>query len=264
MNKMTRVAAALAISALSLPVLAESVAVVNGVAIDKSELDNTVRQYVQSSGGKVQDSPALREDIKERLIGRELLIQEATRRGLDKSAAFTDRMQRAKGDLLQDAWEADEVKNHPVTEEQIKSTYDNWAAQLKGAKEIHVRQIVVDSEAEANKLIAQLKKGGSFEAVAKARSKDPAAKQSGGDMGWANLATLQPPQLADVLKTIGKGQISSQPLRSGLGWHIFKVEDTRPAAVPSYDQIKPQIARDLQMRELAKSQQDLRAKAKIQ
>jgi peptidyl-prolyl cis-trans isomerase C len=264
MNKITRLAAALAISALSLPVLAESVAVVNGTAIDKSELDITVRQIVQSSGGKVQDTPALREDIKERLIGRVLLIQEATRRGLDKNAAFTDRLQRLKGDLLMDALEADEVKSHPVTDAQIKSTYDSWAAQLKGSKEIRVRQIVVDSEAEATKLIAQLKKSGNFEALAKARSKDPAAKQTGGDMGWANAATQLPPQLADALKNLNKGQVSTQPLRSNAGWHIFKVEDTRPATVPSFEQVKPQIARDLQQRELAKMQQDLRAKAKIQ
>jgi len=264
MNKMTRVAAALAISALSLPVLAESVAVVNGVAIDKSELDNTVSQIVQSSGGKVQDSPALREDVKERLIGRELLIQEATHRGLDKNAIFAERLQRLKGDLLMDALEADEVKNRPVSEEQIKSAYDNWASKLKNSKEIRVRQIVVDSEAEASKLIAQLKKGGNFEAVAKAKSKDPAAKQTGGEMGWANLATLQPPQLAEVLKNIPKGQISGQPLQSGLGWHIFKVEDSRNASVPTFEQVKQQIARDLQQRELAKMQQDLRAKAKIQ
>lgn len=263
MNKMTRLAAALAISALTLPALAESIAVVNGVAIDKKELDNTVAQFVQGSGGKVQDSPALREELKERLIGRELLIQEATRRGLDKSPVFADRLQRLKGDLLMDALEADEVKSRPVTDAQIKTTYDNWAAQLKSAKDIRVRQLVVDSEAEASQLIAQLKKGGSFEALAKAKSKDPAAKQSGGDMGWTNLAMIQPPQLADVLKPLGKGQVSP-PLRSSNGWYIFKVEDVRNATVPPFEQVKPQIARDLQQRELAKMQQDLRAKAKIQ
>jgi peptidyl-prolyl cis-trans isomerase C len=120
----------------------------------------------------------------------------------------------------------------------------------------------VDSEAEANKLVAQLKKGSNFEALAKARSKDPNAKQNGGDMGWGNVNAL-PLQLANVLKPLGKGQITA-PLNGGNGWYIFKVEDTRPATVPTLDQVKPQIARELQQRELAKMQQDLRSKAKIQ
>lgn len=262
MMKMTRLATLLAISALSLPALAESVAVVNGVAIDKSEVDQEVTRAVQNSGGKMQDTPALRDNIKEGLINRQLLIEEATRRGLDKSPAFADRLQKLKGDLLLDALEADEVKSHPVSDAEIKSTYDAWAAKFKEGKDIHVRQIVVDSEAEASKLVAQLKKGANFEALAKAKSKFPNAKQNGGDMGWGNVNAL-PPQLADLLKPLGKGQVSA-PINGGNGWYIFKVEDTRAATVPTLDQVKPQIARDLQQRELSKMQQDLRSKAKIQ
>jgi peptidyl-prolyl cis-trans isomerase C len=262
MKKTTLLATLLAMSVLSLPALAESVAVVNGVAIDKADVDGAVNQMVQSSGGRVQDGPALRDEIKNRLVERELLIQEATRRGIDKSPEFTERLQKIRGDLLADSLISNELKTHPVTDADIKTAYDGWAAQMKQGKDIHVRQIVLGDKPEADKIAAQLKKGGNFEALAKAHSKDPNAKQNGGDLGWENTTRLTP-DLAAVLKPLGKGQVSA-PVQSGPYWFIFKVEDMRAASVPPMDEIKPQIAHKLQQDEIAKLQQDLRAKAKIQ
>lgn len=262
MKKTTLLATLLALSALSMPALAESVAVVNGVNIDKTDVDSAVSQMVQSSGGRVQDGPALRDEIKNRLIERELLIQEASRRGIDKSAQFTERLQKIRGDLLADSLINDELKTHPVSDADIKTAYDSWAAKMKEGKEIHVRQIVLGDKAEADKVAALLKKGGNFEAQAKAHSKDPNAKQSGGDLGWENTTRLQP-DLAAVLLPLAKGQVSA-PVQSGPYWFIFKVEDMRAASVPSMEELKPQIAHKLQQDAVAKLQQDLRAKAKIQ
>ncbi|KZE25270.1 peptidyl-prolyl cis-trans isomerase C [Crenobacter luteus] len=261
--KLSRLASIVAVSALSLPVLAAPVATVNGSAIDKSEVDRAVSQLVKNSGGKMQDTPALREEIKDRLIGRELALQEAKRRGLDKTPQFTERLERVREELLQEALLADIAKQSPVGDAQVKAAYDQFAARLNGNKEMKVRQIVVASEADANKLIADLKKGGSFEAAARAKSIQPGAKQNGGDMGWGNLGLMEPP-LAEALKTIGKGQIGDKPLRSGMGYHVFKVEDIRNGKAPAFDDVKAQISRDLQQREIAKVIDGLRAKAKIQ
>jgi peptidyl-prolyl cis-trans isomerase C len=262
MKKLTSLAVLLA-AAGSLPALAQPVAVVNGIAIEQSELDNAVKQVEAGSGGKVQDTPALRENLKQSLIGRKLLLQEAGKRGLADTPAFKERLEALRSDLLLAALENDELKKHPVTDAAIKATYDKQAAVLKGGKEVRVRHMVVKSEAEAKSLSAQLKKGASFAELAKAHSVLPDGKQAGGDMGWGNLAAM-PPQLASLLKPLGKGQIS-EPVSAGNGaFALFKVEDIRTAVVPPFEQVKPEIARDLRQRALTQLEQDLRGKAKIQ
>ena len=97
--------------------------------------------------------------------------------------------------------------------------------------DIHARQITVGSEADALKIIDSLKKGAKFDDLAKSRSLDPAAKQNGGDMGWGNLARMEP-QLAELLKDLKKGQYSSKPMQTRVGWIVFKVDDIRDAKLP--------------------------------
>ncbi|MGC0150988.1 peptidylprolyl isomerase [Chromobacterium vaccinii] len=261
--KHSRIAALLLAASISLPVAAESVAVVNGVAIEKSELDAAVANVVQSSGGKQQDTPELREQLKTSLINRQVILQEATRRGLDKQPAFVKRMDEVRAELLRDALFADIADKAAIGDAQIKARYDQLAAQFAGTKDIHAYQITLANEADAQKVIAQLKKGGKFEELAKTRSVDPNAKQTGGDMGWGNMARMDP-ALATALKAIPKGQISSKPYQSSYGWHVFKVADVRDAQVPPLEQLKPQLGRQLQEESIAKAVEDLRAKSKIQ
>ncbi|MBX9297828.1 peptidylprolyl isomerase [Chromobacterium vaccinii] len=261
--KLSRIAALTLAASISLPVAAESIAVVNGVSIDKSELDAAVANVVQSNGGKVQDSPELREQLKNSLVSRQLILQEATRRGLDKQPAFVKRMDEARAELLRDSLFADIAEKANVGDAQIKARYDEMAAQVSGSKEVHAYQITLGSEADAQKAIAQLKKGAKFEELVKTRSIDPNAKQSGGDMNWGNLSRMEP-KLAEALKAIPKGQVSGAPYQSPLGWHVFKVTDVRNAQIPPLDAVKPQIARQLQEEAIAKAVEDLRAKSKIQ
>lgn len=261
----SRLAALLLVASIGLPniVAAQAVATVNGVAIDKKEVDEAVSVLSKNSNGKVQDSPALREQIKDNLINKQLILQEAARRGLEKQPDFVERLQNVREEMLRDALFADILKQSPVTDAKIKARYDQLASQQAGSKEVHARQIMVASEAEANKIIADLKKGKKFDDLAKTLSKDPNAKQNGGDMGWGNLARMEP-QLAAALKGLGKGQSSSQPFKSGLGWHVFKVEDIRDAKMPALNEVKAQIARQIQQEDVAKAVGELRTKAKIQ
>lgn len=261
--KLSRIAAVVLAASIALPAAAESIAVVNGAAIDKKELDTAVANVVQSSGGKAQDNPELREQLKNSLITREVILQEARKRQLDKQPLFTQRLDDIRNEMLRESLFADIAKQAPVTDAQIKDVYDKLAAQQSGSKEIHARQITLKSEADAQKVIADLKKGAKFDDLVRTRSIDPNAKQSNGEMGWGNLNRMDPP-LAAALKDIRKGQTSGKPYQSPLGWHVFKVEDIRDAKLPSLDEAKPQIGRQLQEEAIAKAVEDLRAKAKIQ
>ncbi|GGY19282.1 peptidylprolyl isomerase [Paludibacterium paludis] len=261
----SRLAGLMIATAIGLPSLAaaESVAVVNGVAIDKKDVDQVVATIVQNSNGQAQDTPAMREEIKSRLINRQLIQEEARRRGLEKDADVVRRIDEARSDILQDALFADIVKQNPVSDAQIKARYDELSAKLNGQKEVHARQIVLATEADANAVLADLKKGKKFEALAQARSIDPQAKQNGGDMGWGNLSGMDQ-TLAGILKPLGKGQYTQKPFKTNVGWFIFKVEEVRDAKAPAFDQVKPQLARQLQEEQITKTVNELRGKAKIQ
>ncbi|KJV33436.1 signal peptide protein [Aquitalea magnusonii] len=261
--KKNHIAALLLAATISVPALAESIATVNGKSIDKTDLDNAVAVVVQNSNGNVQDSPALRQQVKDTLINREVILQEAQNRKLDQQPAFIKRMEEVRQDMLREALFADLVKNIPITDAQLQERYNQTQSKFAGTKDIHARQITVGSEADALKIIDSLKKGAKFDELAKTRSLDPAAKQNGGDMGWGNLARMEP-QLADILKDLKKGQFSSKPMQTRVGWIIFKVEDIRDAKLPPLAEVKPQIERQLQEEAIAKAVDDLRSKAKIQ
>ena len=261
--KKNHIAALLLAATISVPALAESIATVNGKSIDKTDLDNAVAVVVQNSNGNVQDSPALRQQVKDTLINREVILQEAQNRKLDQQPAFIKRMEEVRQDMLREALFADLVKNIPITDAQLQERYNQTQSKFAGTKDIHARQITVGSEADATKIIDSLKKGAKFDELAKTRSLDPAAKQNGGDMGWGNLARMEP-QLADILKDLKKGQFSSKPMQTRVGWIIFKVEDIRDAKLPPLAEVKPQIERQLQEEAIAKAVDDLRSKAKIQ
>lgn len=254
---------AIAFSLLAAGAIAAPVAVVNGTQIQQSSLDEAATAVVRASNGKVKDTPELRNELKQQLINREIIQQEATHRGLDKSAQFKQRLDAIRGDLLQQSLFEDIAKQSPVSDAQIRAEYDKIKAAAAGQKEVHARQITVGTEADAQAVIAQLKKGGSFEALAKQKSKDPAAKQNGGDMGWGNLGMMAKP-LADVLKPLGKGQYTTTPFKTDLGWMVFKVEDTRTAKFPTFEEAKGQLGRQMQNAAIEKTIADLRAKAKIQ
>ncbi|WP_293765533.1 peptidylprolyl isomerase [uncultured Aquitalea sp.] len=261
--KHSRIAALLLASAISLPVMAESVAVVNGKAIDKADLDAAVNVVIQNSGGNVQDSPALRQQVKDTLVSRELVLQEAQRRSLDKQPAFTKRMDEVRQDMLREALFADLIKESNISDAQVDARYKETQGKFAGTKDVHAAQIVVGSEVEAQKVIDALKKGGKFEELAKTRSLDPSAKQTGGDMGWGNLSRMEQP-LAEVLKPLGKNQYTTKPMQTRMGWHVFKVMEIRDAQLPPLSEVKPQILRQLQEEYVNKAVEDLRAKAKIQ
>lgn len=261
----SRLAALLIAASITMPslALADTVATVNGTAIDKQDVDQAVTFMVNSSHGQAQDTPALREDVKNRLINRVIILQEARNRKLDQQPEVKRQISQATDDILQDSLFADIIKQQPIDNAKVLARYNEISAKLSGTFEVHALQITLASEADAQKAIADLKKGARFDQLVKTRSIDPNAKANGSDMGYGNLNTMAPP-LAIALKGLKPGQYTPQPFRSNIGWHVFKVVDVRASKAPEFDKIKEQIARQLQEEEISQAVNDLRNKAKIQ
>ncbi|MDB5960875.1 MAG: peptidylprolyl isomerase [Massilia sp.] len=240
------------------PAFAQNVATVNGKPIPAAKVDQIVKQVVAQ--GKQADSPQLREAIKKDLINREVMIQEAERQGVANRPEVKMALDNARQSIVINAMLQDYVKKNPVKDADIKAEYDKYKAQV-GDKEYHARHILVATEDEAKAIIAKLKAGGKFEELAK-QSKDGSAA-NGGDLDWASPASYVPEFSAAMVK-LNKGQYTDTPVKSQFGYHIIKLEDTRAAKVPSFDEVKQQVAESIQQRRLAAYRDELSKKAKIQ
>ena len=93
------------------------------------------------------------------------------------------------------------------------------------------------------------------------KSQDPGSSVKGGDLGWAVPSNFVKP-FSDAMIALNKGQISA-PVQSQFGWHIIRLEDTRDMKVPSFDEVKPQLAQHMQQQLVQQAITEQRAKAKI-
>ena len=242
----------------ALPAMAQNLAVVNGKPVPSSRADVMVKQMV--SQGQ-QDTPELRAMIKDELINREILIQEADKLGLGTHADVKSQIEIARQSILIRALVADYLKKNPVKDADIKAEYDRFKGQASD-KEYHARHILVEKEEDAKVIIVKLKAGGKFEDLAK-QSKDPGSAANGGDLDWAAPAAFVKP-FSDAMTSLQKGQLYDTPVKTQFGYHVIRLDDVRAAKIPTLEEVKPQIAEGLQQKKLQAFQQQLRSKAKIE
>lgn len=242
----TRLALALALClpCLAAPALAQSpatatdpvIAKVNGNAIHLSDLQaaaNGLPEQVRSMP-QAQLYPMLLDQ----LVDQEALLLYGRKRGLDKEPAIAEQMQRAADQALQNAIIARDV-GPKVSEDALKAIYDKTIAGKPGEEEVHAHHILVPTEEEAKQVIAELKKGADFAAVAKKRSTDPGAAQ-GGDLGFFKRGDMVP-EFADVAFSLKPGQISDKPVHTQYGWHVIRVDERRQGPTPTYAQVHDEL-----------------------
>ena len=245
-------------AASSTPVVSkeDAVASVNGVYISKKTLDTLEKEILERSQG--QSFP--KEQLLEELIQRELLIQQALQKKLDQSPEVLERMATVKSSLLSQAALQDYLKANPVTDEEIKVEYDTKMANM--GEEYKARHILVKTEDEAKKIIAELEKGGDFQAIAKKQSIDPMGAE-GGDLGWFTADRMVPP-FSEAVVALENGKYTKQPVQTQFGWHVILREESRALTPPPYDAVKEQIRPMLQRQKAQAMIENLRNSAKVE
>ena len=247
---------------LSANAVAQNAVIVNGKAIPKSQLDKLVEKT-----GK-PDNPQVRDQAREMLITRELVLQEADKRGVIQKESVREQLEQSRVGVLVAAVFEDYVEREGVSDAELKAAYENVKDEYSG-KEYHVEHILVDKEADAKAIIAQLKAGANFEDIAKVKSKDPGSAKNGGDLGWVSDKALVP-EFSKAMVQLKNGQTTDKPVKSQFGYHIIKVLDSREAKAPSLDEMKDQLKQMImadqnwQKAKFSEMMQKLRAKAKIQ
>ena len=261
MKKQVLIASAL-FSLLSLgttAALAQNIAIVNGKAVPKARMDSLSLQF-QSSGRPI--TPEVQEQMRQHLIALEVFTQEADKLGLSSSDEFKAQMELARQTVLANQLIKEFEKKNAITDELLKAEYDKFAA-ANGGKEIKARHILVDKEADATAIIASLKKGAKFEEIAKKRSKDTGSGAKGGDLDWANPSSYVP-EFSAALQALKKGQLTDKAVKTQFGFHIIRVDDLRDIKLPTFDEVKPQIADQMKQDKRGTYQRDLLGKAKVE
>ncbi len=250
---------ALVLGAAAPGALAQNVAIVNGKAVPLARVE-ALAQQVARSGRPV--TPEMQGQLRDEVIAREIFIQEAQKQGLDATEEYKIQMELARQTLLIRELFGNFQKTNPVTDADVKAEYDKYAAANSG-KEYRARHILVTKEAEAKAIMAQLKKGGKFEDIAKKSSKDPGSGAKGGDLDWASAGNYVA-EFSSALTKLAKGKMTETPVKTQFGYHIIRLDDVRDAQLPSFEDVKPQILQQLQQQKIGKFQEDLRAKAKVE
>ncbi|MDO9424322.1 MAG: peptidylprolyl isomerase [Methylobacter sp.] len=237
---------------------ADAIAVVNGQYIAKSTLEALEKEIAERSHGQVFP----KEKLIEELIQRELLVQDATQKQLDKSPELAAQLEAAKKALLTQANLQNFIKANPVTDAEIKAEYDSKIAAEKGT-EFKARHILVKTEAEAKKLIAELNKGADFAKLANKHSLDAKESQNGGDLGWFSAAQMVAP-FSEATAALEKGKYTKEPVKTQFGFHVILKEDSRALTPPPLEAVKEQLMPFLQRKKVQDMIETLRKQAKVE
>lgn len=236
----------------------DAVAVVNGKYIPKAALEELEKEIALRSHG--QTFP--KEKLVEELIQRELLIQDATAKKLDQAPEFVARLNDARKALLSQTDLQNFIAANPVTDEDVKKEYESKVAAEKG-EEFKARHILVKTEAEAKKIIADLDKGGDFAKLANKLSLDGKEAQNGGDLGWFLAAQMVAP-FSEAVAKLENGKYTTTPVQTQFGYHVILREGSRPQTPPPLEAVKDQLTPYLQRQKVETMLKDLRSAAKVE
>ena len=241
------------------PAAGKPIATVNGVPVPQARMDFLMQQQ-QSRGAP--DTEQMRTMVRDELVNREVLSQEAQKSGITKNPEVQTQLDMARQEIIVSAYLRDWVRKHPITDAEVQKEYERAKAQ-HGDKEYRARHILVETEDQAKGIIAELKKGGKFDELATKNSKDTGSAQRGGDLDW-NVPATYDKQFSDAMVKLEKGKYTETPVRTRLGFHVIQLDDVRPARFASLAEVKPRIQQMLVQNKIEELIKGLRAKAKIE
>lgn len=240
------------------PADAAAVAIVNGKPIPKSEFDLYLQNVAQQAKRQVTD--AEKAQVLDQFIGMKLAAEAADKAGVAKQQKVVDQLAIARMNVVVDAGLQKYLDDHPVTDAELKPEYDEQVATMP--REYHARHILTEDKAAAEAVTKDLQGGADFAKLAQTKSKDSSA-QSGGDLGWFTLDSMAKP-FSDAVSSLQPGQLTAEPVQTQFGWHVIKLEESRAATPPAFEDVKEQVKSLVQRKKLQAYLEELRKGAKIE
>jgi peptidyl-prolyl cis-trans isomerase C len=242
-----------------------AVATVNGAPITRAEFDLYVKNLLRSA--KQQPDTKLTADqqnqVLDDLINLQVMAAQAEKDGLQDDPDVRAELGLLHMRVLADAESQKFIKSTTPSDVELKAEYEQAVSKMDRT-EYHARHILVASKDQAEQVIKKLKSGAKFEDLAKTQSTDSGSKNNGGDLGWFTTSRMVPP-FADAVKALKKGEITSEPVQTQYGWHVIKLEDTRDAQPPAFDnpQVKQQVTDAVLRKKLQTYVADLKKAATV-
>lgn len=235
------------------------VATINGKTISGDAFDLWVKV---TTNKKTEDlTPEERKRALEDLEALVVTAQEGDKQAIANSPEIAARLELDRANIVANAVFEKYIKSKPVTDDDLKGEYDRQVAKLP-KMEYKASHILVKDEATAKDIVAKLEKKASFSDLAKL-SIDPGSAQHGGDLGYFTLDKMVPAFSAAVAK-LEKGQFTHQPVQTQFGWHVIRLDDTRPTTPPPFEQVKERLAPMLQQQMIHDYVETLKKSSKIE
>lgn len=275
MNMLKKLIATTALSAVMIytaaaPCLAQNkadavVAKVNGEAIYKTDLEKIERALPPElvKNVKEKDKEKLFSGLRDQAIDLKLLTDAAKKANLEKDSEVQQAIAQATEQVLLQAYIGKQL-NPLVNEKEIKAKYDEFIKSFpKDEMESKVRHIMVKDQAEAKKIIEDLRGGADFQKLAREKSIDKSTAPEGGDLGYMRKGDVDP-TFAEAVFALKPGAYSENPVKTSIGWHVVKVEDRRRVKPPKFEEVKDQLGTVVFQDQMKKLVEQLRDKASIE
>jgi peptidyl-prolyl cis-trans isomerase C len=256
--------AILALNAFAQPVMSEKggdvLAKVGNREITRDMLDNIIATIPEENRVPFL-TPDGRKKILDEVVSFMLFAQAAKGEGMDKEPAIKTRLDYAQTEYIaREYFRRHLAKTPPVSEQDLTAYYKEHISEFKPPEEIKARHILVKTEAQANKILDEVKSGKDFAELAKKYSVDPAAAAGGklqlpDGRDWLPKGSFEK-SFEHALFKIPKGQVGG-PVKSQFGWHILKVEDRRQPETPAFVQVRNLIRNRLQEEKNAQTHKQL-------
>jgi peptidyl-prolyl cis-trans isomerase C len=237
---------------------------VNGASITTGDFNRELKnlpEYLKA----MADTPEGRKEMLDTMVIRELILQQATKDGLDKSSEIEEKLKDLKKRLIVESFLKKKVETESqVSDADLQKFYEANKEKFKTGEQIRASHILVKTEKEAKDVLTQIKAGGNFEELAKKYSVDSSSAK-GGDLGWFGKGSMVP-VFEKAAMSLKEGQVSDV-VKSDFGFHIIKLTGKRPAGIRPLDEVKDQIKGAImpskQQEIFQKIKEDLKKNAKI-
>lgn len=233
--------------------------VVNGITIPNARFE-LVTESQEAQGHSA--GPDLERAVRENLVALEVIAQQSVKDGLEKDPKLQAQIDLAREQILARALQARFVQNNPISDSVLHADYDRMKSEL-GDKEYLAEHILVANEEDAKAVIADLKKGGNFEKIAKEKSIDTGSKENGGKLEWATPVSFDK-SFSTALVSLKKGETTDAPVHTPFGFHVIRLIDIRPLKAPPFEEVKARIMQAKEQEAFNQYVQKLRAKAKVE
>jgi peptidyl-prolyl cis-trans isomerase C len=235
-----------------------TLAEVNGEPVTERELDLLISQQTQGRGDV---PPAQRRQFLEEVINLMLLSQAGEAEGLDDDPDLTAQLNNSRRTAMAQAFVRELTTSEPVAEQTLRERYENEYGG-EAPMEYRARHILVGEADQASGIIDRLNEGEAFEDLARQFSQDGSA-QNGGDLGWFAPSDMVAP-FSDAVAEMAPGEVSATPVETRFGFHVIRLDDTRQAEVPSFEEVAGQLRMTVVNERIQAQLDSLRSDAQIE